>query len=97
MKSILWIQAKMAATSGGATSWSLCVQGRPVGLSRNKADKLAAGLLSLGVRKGDRVGIWSHNCPEWILVQYATARAGMILVNVNPSYQAAELEYALRK
>ncbi|KAI0222867.1 Medium-chain acyl-CoA ligase ACSF2, mitochondrial, partial [Lamellibrachia satsuma] len=62
-----------------------------------EADKLAAGLLSLGVRKGDRVGIWSHNCPEWILVQYATARAGMILVNVNPSYQAAELEYALRK
>lgn len=62
-----------------------------------QADKLAAGLLSLGVERGDRVGIWSHNCPEWILLQYATARAGMILVNVNPSYKADELEYALRK
>ncbi|KAK2178700.1 hypothetical protein NP493_533g01030 [Ridgeia piscesae] len=62
-----------------------------------QADRLAAGLMSLGVKRGDRVGIWSHNCPEWILLQYATARAGMILVNVNPSYKADELEYALRK
>ena len=46
-----------------------------------QADELAAGLLALGVQTGDRVGIWSPNCPEWIIAQYATARAGMILVN----------------
>jgi len=47
-----------------------------------KSDRLAAGLTALGVKKGDRVGIWAPNCLEWILVQYATARAGFILVRV---------------
>jgi fatty-acyl-CoA synthase len=57
----------------------------------------ARGLLALGVAAGDRVGIWSPNRYEWVVVQYATARAGAILVTVNPAYQAAELEYALRQ
>ena len=62
-----------------------------------RVDRLAAGLLAIGVYKGDRVGIWSPNRPEWVLAQFATARIGAILVNINPSYQTAELEYALRQ
>lgn len=61
-----------------------------------RVDRLAAGLLAIGVYKGDRVGIWSPNRPEWVLAQFATARIGAILVNINPAYQTAELEYALR-
>lgn len=60
-------------------------------------DELASGLLALGLKKGDRVGIWSPNRCEWILTQFATARIGLILVNINPAYQMAELEYALNK
>ncbi|HET7311771.1 MAG TPA: AMP-binding protein [Mycobacteriales bacterium] len=58
-------------------------------------DTLALGLLDLGVEKGDRVGIWAPNCPEWTLVQYATAKIGAILVNINPAYRTHELAYAL--
>ena len=57
----------------------------------------ARGLLALGVQAGDRVGIWAPNRSEWVVVQYATARIGAILVNVNPAYQAPELEYALNQ
>ena len=57
----------------------------------------AAGLLALGLVKGDRVGIWAPNCAEWTIVQFATARAGLILVNINPAYRTSELEYTLRK
>jgi fatty-acyl-CoA synthase len=60
-------------------------------------DRVALGLLAAGVGKGDRVGIWAPNCAEWVLVQYATAKVGAILVNVNPAYRAHELEYALRQ
>ncbi|WP_341315399.1 AMP-binding protein [Paraburkholderia sp. IMGN_8] len=60
-------------------------------------DCLATGLLSLGIEKGDRVGIWSPNRFEWLLTQFATARIGAVLVNINPAYRVAELEYALRK
>jgi fatty-acyl-CoA synthase len=60
-------------------------------------DKLAAGLLTLGVATGDRVGIWSPNGYEWCLTQFATARIGAILVNINPAYRVFELEYALNK
>ncbi|NYE94471.1 fatty-acyl-CoA synthase [Psychromicrobium silvestre] len=60
-------------------------------------DELASGLLARGVAKGDRVGIWAVNCAEWILVQYATARIGAILVNVNPSYRQHELAYAIQQ
>jgi fatty-acyl-CoA synthase len=57
----------------------------------------ARGLLRLGVNKGDRVGIWSTNCAEWVVVQFATAKIGAILVNVNPANRAFELEYVLRQ
>ncbi len=62
-----------------------------------RVDAVAAGLLALGLEPGDRVGIWSPNNAEWVLTQFATARAGMILVNVNPAYRLTELEYALNK
>ena len=62
-----------------------------------QVDLLAAGLHKLGLRKGDRVGIWSPNRPEWVLTQFATARLGLIMVNINPAYRLAELEYALVK
>jgi fatty-acyl-CoA synthase len=58
---------------------------------------IARGLMALGVKKGDRVGIWSPNRFEWVVVQYATARMGAILVNINPAYRTSELEYALRQ
>jgi fatty-acyl-CoA synthase len=62
-----------------------------------RVDDLAAGLLSLGLEPGDRIGIWSPNNAEWALTQFATAKAGLILVNVNPAYRRAELEYAMNK
>ncbi|MFF4822849.1 AMP-binding protein [Streptomyces sp. NPDC001312] len=60
-------------------------------------DEVARGLLANGVSRGDRVGIWAVNCPEWVLVQYATARIGVIMVNINPAYRAHEVEYVLRQ
>ncbi|MFG2115300.1 AMP-binding protein [Streptomyces sp. NPDC048718] len=60
-------------------------------------DRLAGALLGSGVRKGDRVGIWAVNCAEWVLVQYATARIGAVMVTVNPAYRAHELEFVLRQ
>jgi fatty-acyl-CoA synthase len=64
---------------------------------KRRSDDVAAGLLALGVKRGDRVGIWAPNCVEWLLVQFGTARIGAILVNINPAYRATELEYALQK
>ena len=64
---------------------------------RERVDALACGLLRLGLVPGDRVGIWSQNNLEWVLTQLATAKAGLILVNINPAYRRRELEYALRK
>ncbi len=58
-------------------------------------DLLAAGLIRLGLEVGDRVGIWSPNCAEWVWMQYATAKAGIILVNINPAYRTHELRYVL--
>jgi fatty-acyl-CoA synthase len=60
-------------------------------------DGLARGLLAIGIEKGDRVGIWAPNCAEWTIVQYATAKVGAILVNVNPAYRTHELSYALNQ
>ena len=60
-------------------------------------DDLALALLAAGIEKGDRVGIWSPNCAEWVLVQYATARVGAILVNLNPAYRTHEVAYALNQ
>jgi fatty-acyl-CoA synthase len=62
-----------------------------------RVDDLAAGLLALGLEPGDRIGIWSPNNAEWCVTQFATAKAGLILVNVNPAYRLSELEYALNK
>ena len=60
-------------------------------------DALALGLLAMGIAKGDRVGIWAPNCAEWTLTQYATAKIGAILVNINPAYRARELEFVLNQ
>ncbi|MFR9796785.1 AMP-binding protein [Streptomyces sp. MS06] len=60
-------------------------------------DRLACALLASGVAKGDRVGIWAVNCPEWVLVQYATARIGAVMVNINPAYRTHEVEYVLNQ
>ena len=62
-----------------------------------QVDRLATGLLERGIGRGDRVGIWSPNRQEWLVTQFATARVGAILVNINPAYRLAELEYALNK
>ncbi len=62
-----------------------------------RVDAVAAGLLERGLKPGDRVGIWAPNCAEWAIVQFATAKAGLILVNINPAYRVAELDYALNK
>jgi fatty-acyl-CoA synthase len=67
------------------------------GSLRAEVDVLAASLIGLGVDKGDRVGIWSPNTPEWVLAQFATARIGAILVTINPAYRTHELAYALRQ
>ena len=60
-------------------------------------DAFAAGLLALGLEPGDRVGIWSPNNIEWLITQFATAKAGLILVNINPAYRKGELSYTLNK
>ncbi|MFJ5029130.1 AMP-binding protein [Streptomyces sp. NPDC088560] len=60
-------------------------------------EELAQALVAAGVVKGDRVGIWAVNCPEWVLVQYATARIGAVMVNINPAYRTHEVEYVLRQ
>ncbi|MBM3584332.1 MAG: AMP-binding protein [Alphaproteobacteria bacterium] len=66
------------------------------GLAR-RVEAFAAGLLALGLEPGDRVGIWSPDNAEWVVTQFATAKAGLVLVNINPAYRLAELEYALNK
>jgi fatty-acyl-CoA synthase len=62
-----------------------------------RVNALAGGLLALGLQPGDRVAIWAPNCAEWVITQFATAKAGLILVNINPAYRLSELEYALNK
>ena len=64
---------------------------------QREADRLASALLQLDLSPGDRVGIWSHNNVAWVLMQLATAKVGLILVNINPAYRTSELEYALNK
>ncbi|GGX62574.1 AMP-binding protein [Streptomyces hiroshimensis] len=70
--------------------WTYAEFGRAV-------EEVALGLLAKGVAKGDRVGIWAVNCPEWVMTQYATARIGAIMVNINPAYRVHELGYVLRQ
>jgi fatty-acyl-CoA synthase len=64
---------------------------------RDAAERTARGLAGLGLRQGERAGIWASNCLEWILLQHASARAGVVLVNVNPAYRSHELSYVLKK
>jgi fatty-acyl-CoA synthase len=62
-----------------------------------RVDDFAAGLIALGLEPGSRIGIWAPNCAEWTIAQFASAKAGLILVNINPAYRLVELEYALNK
>ncbi len=64
---------------------------------KERVDAFGAGLLALGLKRGDRIGVWSPNNAEWVVTQFATAKVGLILVNINPAYRLAELEYALNK
>ena len=64
---------------------------------KEQVDAFAAGLIELGLKPGERIGIWSQNKAEWAVVQFATSKAGLILVNINPAYRSSELEYALNK
>ena len=63
----------------------------------DEIDVVARGLMALGIESGERVGIWAPNCPEWTIVQYATAKIGAILVNINPAYRTHELAYVLKQ
>ena len=76
------------AASGARLSWHDL---------KRRADDVAAGLLALGIARGDRVGVWAPNCVEWLLTQFGTARIGAILVNINPAYRSTELQFALQK
>jgi fatty-acyl-CoA synthase len=80
--------AAIFAADGSTLSW--------YDLQR-RSDEVAAALLALGIRRGNRVGIWAPNRVEWLLAQFGTARIGAILVNINPAYRSSELEYALNK
>ncbi|MFK0002046.1 AMP-binding protein [Paenarthrobacter sp. NPDC090522] len=79
-----------AAPGGEARRWSYQKLNDDV-------DRLARALLALGVAKGDRIGIWSPNCAEWTILQYATAKVGAVLVNVNPAYRSHELEFVVKQ
>src|SRR5690348_12465927 len=62
-----------------------------------QVDQLASNLIALGLQKGDRIGIWAPNCAEWVLTQFAAARAGLIFVTINPAYRLHEAEYTFNK
>ena len=64
---------------------------------KTDAEKLGAGLLNLGLNKGDRIGIWGPNSYQWYQTQMAAAKAGLVLVNVNPGYKSSELKYCINK
>ena len=64
---------------------------------QQKVNQLASAMIEMGLEIGDRIGIWSHNNAEWLLMQLATAKVGVILVNINPAYRSFELQYALNK
>ncbi|UEM22909.1 AMP-binding protein [Skermanella mucosa] len=90
---------RMAELSPDADALVVRHQGVRLTYAQFKAetDRLAAGLIALGLKPGDRIGIWSQNNSEWVLTQFATAKAGLVLVNINPAYRTHELEYALNK
>jgi fatty-acyl-CoA synthase len=90
---------RIAATHPGAEAVVDVPTGRRWTYAQFDADTdaLARGLIEAGIAAGNRVGIWSPNCAEWVLLQYATAKTGAILVNINPAYRSHELRYALRQ
>lgn len=85
-----WPDAEALVSVHQDVRWTWAELGR-------RADALAAGLLARGLRPGDRVGVWGPNSAEWALAQFATARAGLIQVNINPAYRLSEVEYTLNK
>jgi fatty-acyl-CoA synthase len=103
-KSLIY-QTVGAALEAAAHRWgdreALVVKHQDVRLTyaelNRQAEEVAAGLLALGLEPGDRVGVWAPNCTEWVLTQFATAKAGIIQVNINPAYRLHELEYAINK
>ncbi|HEX5689643.1 MAG TPA: AMP-binding protein, partial [Roseiflexaceae bacterium] len=64
---------------------------------RDECNCIAKGLIALGIEKGEHIGIWATNYPEWVVAQFATAKIGAVLVTVNPSYRTHELEYVLKQ
>ncbi len=90
---------RMAAATPDADCLVSCHQGIRMSYAEfdRAVDDLAAGLIDSGLAAGDRVGVWSPNRAEWTVLQYATARAGIILVTLNPAYRTSELEYAVRQ
>lgn len=90
---------KSADRAGDSLAVVSCHQSRRLTWAEldEMADRMARGLWSIGVRKGDRVGLWSSNCIEWVILQMGCARAGAILVNINPAYRSHELRFTLRK
>jgi fatty-acyl-CoA synthase len=81
---LCWGEAEALVSAHQAIRWTWA------GLAR-RADALAAGLLALGLGPGDRIGVWAPNCAEWTLTQFAAAKAGLILVTINPAYRLHEL------
>lgn len=98
-RTIPQLLADAVAENGGREAAVFAGQGRRFGWDElgREVDRLAAGLVALGLEPGDRVGIWSPNRWEWLVTQFATARAGLILVTINPAYRLSELDYALNK
>lgn len=94
-------QALVAAAKRWSDKTAIISRHQDVRLSwsqlSEQVDAFALGLIALGIRQGDRVGIWAPNCVEWTIAQFATARIGVILVNINPAYRIIELDYTLRK
>jgi fatty-acyl-CoA synthase len=88
---------RMAERYPGRDALVVCHQGVRLSYRELDAevDKVARGLMALGLEQGDRVGIWAPNCAEWVLTQFATARIGAVLVNINPAYRTSELRYVL--
>ena len=91
--------ADMVARQPGREALVSVHQGRRYTYAQlqTEAHRLASALLGMGLTPGDRVGIWSHNNAEWVLMQLATAQVGLVLVNINPAYRTSEVEYALNK
>jgi fatty-acyl-CoA synthase len=85
-----WPERPALVVRDQAVRWSYAEFG-------DQVDRIAAGLLALGLEPGDRIGIWASNKAEWVVMQFASAKAGLILVNINPAYRLHELDYALNK